>query len=334
MRADAHYVDQLGLTSGGHPVRMVEVDQITTSLTCDPADLRPLIESIRTHGFVHPLLVARRDVGFAVIAGHKRLLAARVLRLTTVPCFVHTVDEVQAKLLAHADNLHMTVPTPGFDRAAIRAKAVRQAIAQHLSTVHASAALIQTSPPHLARAVIDLVTAHSWRAARLVEVLDADEERRSRTVRHCSLASIIDRVVDGFAPEGRLNGVDVRRRIEGAAAGVMVDDHDVSLIVASGVLSMLPLVDHTHIDRPTILVTASNGAAGWVRLGIEQSAAPTPTVLAERFFDEATGDRTGGWCAVSCAVAVKRTAERLGGAAAFGADSHGHSSLTVDLPSV
>jgi hypothetical protein len=106
----------------------------------------------------------------------------------------------------------------------------------------------------------------------------------------------------------------------------------VSLIVSSGVLGTLPLVDHTHIDRPAILVTASKGPAGGVRLAIEQTAVPVTATLAARFFDEDYGERSGGWCAVACARAVKTVAERLGGIAAFDVDSHGHSSLTVDLP--
>jgi hypothetical protein len=148
-----------------------------------------------------------------------------------------------------------------------------------------------------------------------------------------SVAAVVDRVVEGFATEGRLSGVDVRARLEGAAAGVMVDDRDVSLIVSSGVLATLPIVDQSHIDRPVILVTASSGTGGWVRFVIAQAAAPTPAALAARFFDEAYSERTGGWCAVACARAVKAVAERAGGAASFDVDSHGHSSLTVQLPS-
>ena len=331
MRAEAHYVEHLGLQSGGQPVRMVEVDQIAASQPCAPADIRPLVESIRTHGVLHPLLIARRDIGYAVIAGHKRLSAARLLRMPTVPCFVHAVDEAQAALLARADNLHVVAPALP-DPAVPMIAAVRQAIARHLAAVQASAALIQANPPHLARAAVDLVTAHSWRAARLVDALDALEKRPPSTTRLRPLASVLDRVVDGFAIEGRLSGADVRAKIDGAAAGVMVEDYAVSLIVSSGVLRTLQTVDHADIDRPAILVTASIGRTGWLRLVIAQAAAPAPAGLATAFFDEADGDRAGGWCAVACARAVKAATERLGGTAGFGVDSHGHGSLTVELP--
>ena len=209
---------------------------------------------------------------------------------------------------------------------------VRQAIAQHLSIVQSGATLIQSSPRHLARATIDLVSAHAWRAARLIDALDALDKRPARGARMRSLTSVINRVVDGFAAEGRLNAVDVRARFDGAAAGAMVDDHAVSVVVASGVLGMLPTVDQADADRPAVVVTASSGGDSSVRLAIAQTAAPTPPALAARFFDEAYTDRVGGWCAVVCARAVKVITERAGGAASFEVDSQGHSSLVVQLP--
>lgn len=331
MRADTHYVDHLGSQSSGQPVRLVDVDQIVTFQACEPAEIRLLIESIRTHGIVHPLLIARKEAGYAVIAGHKRLAAARLLRLPAVPCLVHAVDQAQAALLARADNLQAAAPVR-MDAATPMAAEVRQAIAQHLSIVQSGATLIQSSPRHLARATVDLVSAHAWRAARLIDALDALDKRPARGARMRSLTSVIDRIVDGFAAEGRLNAVDVRARFDGAAAGAMVDDHEVSVVVSSGVLGMLPTVDQADMDRPAIVVTASGGADSSVRMAIAQTAAPTPPALAARFFDEAYSDRVGGWCAVACARAVKAVAERAGGSASFEVDSQGHSSLVVQLP--
>jgi ParB/RepB/Spo0J family partition protein len=331
MRADTHYVDHLGSQSAGQPVRMVAVDQIASSQAFDAQDLRPLIDSIRTHGIVHPLLISRRETGYAAIAGHKRLAAARSLRLPTVPCLLHHVDEAQALVLARADNLHVLAPARP-DATDGMAAAVQRAVAQSLGIVQASAEVIQTSPPHLARAAIDLVAAHSWRAARLLDALDAAARQSPRPGRLRSLASAIEHVADGFAAEGRLNGVAVRARIEGAAAAIIVNGHDVSLIVSSAVLATLPIVDQPHVEQPVVVVTGSNGVAGSVRLVVAQSAAPAPPALAGRFFDETYSDRVGGWCAVACALAVKAAAERLGGTAGFELDAQGHSSVRIQFP--
>jgi hypothetical protein len=332
MRADTHYVDHVGSHASGQPVRMVDVEQIASAHSPDAADLRPLIESIRTHGIVHPLLIARRDAAYVVIAGHKRLGAAKVLKLPSVPCLVHSVDSAQAALLARADNLQVTSPSRVGPRTPMVGE-VSHAIAQHVAVVHGSVALMRTRRPQLARATVDLVAAHAWRAARLIDALETVDGALARGRRLRALAAVVDRVVDGFANEARLTGVDVRARVEGAAAGVPVDELDLSTVVSSGVLAMLPLVDEADVDRATILVGASSGSAGSVRVVVSQSGAPTPAALATRFFDETYGERPGGWCAVVCARAVQAVAERAKGTATFDIDPQGHCSLTIDLPS-
>lgn len=331
MRADSHYVDHLGSQSAGPPVRMIAVDQLASPASFDSPDLRPLVESIRVLGVVHPLLVCRRDTGYGVIAGHKRLAAAQLLRLPAVPCLVHHVDEAQAALLARADNLLAASPTRP-DPAASMTAGVQQAIAQHLAAVQTSAALISTAPPHLARTAVDFIAASAWRAAQLAGVLDVLSRRSARKTRARVLAGVIDHVIDGFSAEGRLNGVDVRARIDGAAAGIAVQEQEVALIISSGVLATLPLVDQGHVDQPAIVVAATNGAAGSARIIVGQTAAPAPAALAGRFFDEDYNDRAGGWVAVACALAVRIVAERAGGAAAFEVDSQGHTSLVVQFP--
>src|SRR5205807_941776 len=77
MRADRHYVDQLATQSAGDPVRMIPVNQLEAEPAEVGVSLRPLIESIRLHGVLHPLLVRRCETGYHVIAGHKRLAAAK-----------------------------------------------------------------------------------------------------------------------------------------------------------------------------------------------------------------------------------------------------------------
>ena len=62
MRADKHYVDQLDAPSAaGHPVRMIPPSALIAPGAEPTPALRPLIESIRVHGIVHPLLVRRRE---------------------------------------------------------------------------------------------------------------------------------------------------------------------------------------------------------------------------------------------------------------------------------
>jgi ParB family chromosome partitioning protein len=89
MRADSHYVDQLDFPSAGSPVQKVPISKIESHHEFSQSDLRPLIDSIRSQGVVQPLLVRRQHPLYLVVAGRKRLAAAQMLRLETVPCLVH-----------------------------------------------------------------------------------------------------------------------------------------------------------------------------------------------------------------------------------------------------
>src|SRR6185437_7262661 len=108
MRADSHYVEHLMSQVDAQPVRMIPIEQISSGPSLDQGVLRPLIESIRSHGIVQPVLVRRTETGgYAVIAGHKRLAAAKWLRHGTVPCLVHSVDSQHATMLTRAEGLRV-----------------------------------------------------------------------------------------------------------------------------------------------------------------------------------------------------------------------------------
>ena len=71
----------------------------------DEAGLRELAASIRRHGVVQPLVVRRRSDGWELVAGERRLRAARLAGLTAVPCVEAEVDERESALLALVENL-------------------------------------------------------------------------------------------------------------------------------------------------------------------------------------------------------------------------------------
>lgn len=71
----------------------------------DEGGLRELAASIRRHGIVQPLVVRRRMDGWELVAGERRLRAARLAGLETVPCVEAEVDERESALLALVENL-------------------------------------------------------------------------------------------------------------------------------------------------------------------------------------------------------------------------------------
>jgi ParB family chromosome partitioning protein len=76
----------------------------------DPAALDDLVESVRTHGIIQPLVVSRRvsdgaGVSYQLIAGERRLRAARAAGLTRVPVVVREATEQGLLELALIENI-------------------------------------------------------------------------------------------------------------------------------------------------------------------------------------------------------------------------------------
>jgi ParB/RepB/Spo0J family partition protein len=72
----------------------------------DPEALAEMVESIRALGVLSPLLVRTGPGGYEVVAGRRRLAAARHAGLSTVPCLVRDYDDDQAVDVTIAENLH------------------------------------------------------------------------------------------------------------------------------------------------------------------------------------------------------------------------------------
>ena len=68
--------------------------------------LRELAASVTTHGIVQPVIVRElASGGYGLIAGERRLRAAKLAGLETVPAIVRDVDEIGALELALVENL-------------------------------------------------------------------------------------------------------------------------------------------------------------------------------------------------------------------------------------
>jgi ParB/RepB/Spo0J family partition protein len=104
-RYSPHYVEELTANSSSQPVRLLLISQIEAAPPTVEETLDDLARSIAEVGILQPLLVRPRNGRFVLIAGRRRLAAARRAGLTAVPCLVHAVDDAKALLLATADNL-------------------------------------------------------------------------------------------------------------------------------------------------------------------------------------------------------------------------------------
>ena len=80
----------------GHPFKVL-----------DDEDMAELVESIRTHGVLTPLLVRPAKPGtYEVVSGHRRLYACKKLGIETVPTLICTLEREDAIIALVDSNLH------------------------------------------------------------------------------------------------------------------------------------------------------------------------------------------------------------------------------------
>ncbi len=70
-----------------------------------PESLTDLINSIRQHGILEPLVVAKTPAGYQIIAGERRWRSARILGLKTVPAIVKKTNPQQMLEMALIENV-------------------------------------------------------------------------------------------------------------------------------------------------------------------------------------------------------------------------------------
>ena len=71
----------------------------------EDAALSELMESIRTHGVLSPLLARPKGEGYELVSGHRRRLVAQKLGLKTVPVLVREMSDDEAVILMVDSNL-------------------------------------------------------------------------------------------------------------------------------------------------------------------------------------------------------------------------------------
>ncbi len=91
-------------------VYQVPLDEIAPNpyqprVQTDGPELDSLVDSVRTHGVIQPLLVRRMGSGYQLVAGERRWRAAKRADLLTVPVVVRDADEDDMLALALVENL-------------------------------------------------------------------------------------------------------------------------------------------------------------------------------------------------------------------------------------
>jgi len=88
------------------PIEKIQPNPLQPRKDFSHRDLEELINSIREHGIVQPLIVTEKEDGnYQLIAGERRLRAAKILNLTSVPTIVRKAKEQEKLELALIENI-------------------------------------------------------------------------------------------------------------------------------------------------------------------------------------------------------------------------------------
>lgn len=82
----------------------------------DTKKIKKLEQSITVNGIIEPLAVRRDEAGFILVAGQRRLLAAKSVGLRRVPCVLYELDTKESLLYSVMENLQRE-PLDPFDEA-------------------------------------------------------------------------------------------------------------------------------------------------------------------------------------------------------------------------
>jgi hypothetical protein len=315
MRADAHYVDALMSRSAAGRDEHVAITAIEPPGDVEEGSLTELVESIRRHGVLQPLIVQKRKGRHRLISGRKRLAAAIEAGLREVPCLIHDVGHEEAKALAEASNLR---PRSTDEAGAATMPAGRQSgpadalLEQSLGTLAACATALGSVASGLSRSgVTDLIRAEAWRASSLALAgrLMRNELTAKRT--SVSVARVIDSVINSFGPELHVRGAAIETDVSPRSLHASIDAQVAAALLTHAIFLTLAVVEGCEGAR--IRVAASVNEADELTFALSQTSAGVPAMWASRAADEGWHQRPGGDAALVAAVALQDGARLIEG---------------------
>jgi hypothetical protein len=312
MRADRHYVDLIASRAAAGRERGIAVTAFDPPAVADVPALVPLIDSVKQHGILQPLIVTERG-GLRVIAGQRRLAAAIAAGLREVPCLVHDVDDEVAEQMRAASNGWSSMDVPAVVTGMPGPAALAgEDLARSLATASSLADLLTGSISDLSRGIVGtLLRAELWRSSALLEASRAVRGELAVMRGAVPVAPLVERVIHGFAAERRVRHVEFVPHIDLPAGHlVMADERLLASALGGAVLATLALVDALTVSRVTVV--AGLTATKQLTLVASQDHVQPAATWAERAFDAEWRDRPGG-TAVSLGMAALQHAARVHG---------------------
>jgi hypothetical protein len=189
-------------------------------------------------------------------------------------------------------------------------------LSEDLATVESSVATLSSgASPTARRVMLDVLRAHTWRAAWLVRAQTLADKPVRAAGRPRPIGGVFARLREGFAAECRLNSLTLHLHVPDWNAAVSVDEQELLIGLTGAIVSTIGLVGES--EGATVKVTASAAGGELRTVEISQDEAVVPAPVAGRFFDPVWADRPGGWVSGFGAWTARTVAQRQGGDAAL-----------------
>lgn len=316
------------------PVRMLRVDQVDPRNAIESAVPGEILESVRRHGLLPPILVRQTDAGYELVTGSRWLAAAKAADLTRLPCQVCDVDDEEARVLLELDRFEaQQAKRSGSERRPDWTTVLGPTLSEIADSLGAAKSCWGLSaegperPYH--RTVSEVTRVELQRATWIVEALGVLGERPVLDKRTQNLGALLDRVFQATQPERRLANIRLLANLSEASIVLTGDERLLVMAYGGALQAMLTLVSHAKSAVVRCEVIARESAAV-VELSQDRFTPPHP--LIERFFDESYHGRPGGYGAAVALAAARRVMELHGGSATAQAEESGGFRIALQLP--
>jgi hypothetical protein len=218
----------------------------------------------------------------------------------------HYVDELTS------DAPRRQAPRPPQQPARMeRSTELLTSLSEQFTAIEAARRLLTAEEPTVARRpALDLIEVHTARATWLINATRLVDAEPPQPDRRRPVGTVIDDLVEQFAPEGRLRGIALRARVDDRAYSMRFDAFALSVGLTGALVALLPLVDVD--DDPALSVSVSRSISSCT-VDVVCRSTKLDAPGGERFFDGTWTMRPGGWPAVLGVRALKRAAEHHGG---------------------
>ena len=211
----------------------------------------------------------------------------------------------------------VTEPRERHDSRERRQALIATQLAEDLATIDTAARAAAAPASAMAQRVsLDLVRAHAWRAAALLQARELlDGTVRTRPQAACQLGPALMKLREGLSAESRLTGIALHVHASDWNASVSFDERELLAALTGSVIATVGFLK--DIERATIKVLVASSGGELRTIDVSQEDVQVPQTLAARFFDAAWTDRPGGSAAALGAATARAVAQHHGGAATF-----------------